>query len=218
VIDKNFGYLGAALIMVGSVAYAWDTLRGNAKPNRVTWTMWTAAPLVAFAGMMHDGAEFATSSMTLCAGLGPALVLACSFVNKNSVWKLTAFDLACGGLSVIGLIALVSTGSGLAGVTFGVLADCLALPTLVKSWVLPDSESDNFFWLSAIGATITLLAGTQWGFVDVAFPVYGATASALLAVLIRFRLGPRLWRPLLRSAPVTAELRPDGPLVPGYGG
>ncbi len=41
-------FVGAAVSTLAAAAYIRDTLAGRTKPNRITWLMWSIAPLIAF--------------------------------------------------------------------------------------------------------------------------------------------------------------------------
>jgi hypothetical protein len=101
------------MIVVASAAmYAYDTLKGRNNPNRVTWVMWTLAPMIGFAAQLSQGVGL-QSIFTFAIGFGPLLVLIASFVNRKAYWKLTTFDLLCGSISLVALVLWVATGEGL---------------------------------------------------------------------------------------------------------
>ena len=131
-IDSNWIYLGALINLIGSLTYVIATVRGQTKPNRVTWFLWALAPLIAFAAMLGEGVSPLDGLMTFMVGFGPLMIFIASFVNKNSVWKITRFDMICGALSVIGIIAWAFTRTGNIAIFFSIVADGLALlPTLI---------------------------------------------------------------------------------------
>jgi hypothetical protein len=74
-ISENFIYLGAIFNLVGSSNYAWNTIKGRTKPNRVSWFLWALAPLIAFAAMLGQGISITASLMTFMVGFGPLVVL-----------------------------------------------------------------------------------------------------------------------------------------------
>jgi hypothetical protein len=51
--------LGAVVFMFGIFFYIKATLRGETKPNKVTWLMWAIAPLIASAAAFSDGVRWA---------------------------------------------------------------------------------------------------------------------------------------------------------------
>lgn len=195
-IDHNWIFLGAAFNLVGSTTYVIATIRGKTKPNRVTWFLWALAPLIAFAAMLGEGVSPLDGLMTFMVGFGPLMVFLSSFINKNSFWKISRFDIVCGAFSLLGLVAWGFTRTGIVAILFSVIADALALlPTLVKSWKEPETENYVVFMNASISATITLLATKIYDFEHLAFPVYILVACLALFVLIRFKLGRRLKQP-----------------------
>jgi len=192
-INENFVFLGALLSLIGSLNYVWNTLRGKTKPNRVTWFLWALAPMIAFTAMINQGVSFQGALMTFMVGFGPLMIFIASFVNKKSVWKITKFDMICGALSILGIIAWLLTQTGNVAIFFSIVADGLAvLPTLVKSFNEPETESSLVFLNAAISAVITLLTVTIWDFQHIAFPIYIFIVCFLLFILIQFRLGPKI--------------------------
>lgn len=191
-ISSNWIYLGALLNIIGSLTYAWNTIKGHTKPNRVTWFLWALSPLIAFGAMIGEGVAPLDGLMTFMVGFGPLIVFISSFVNKNSVWKITSFDMICGGLSVLGLIAWALTRTGNVAIFFSILADGLALlPTLVKAWREPETENHVVFRNAAISATITLLALKVYDFQHLGFPIYIFVSCVALYAIIRFKIGLR---------------------------
>lgn len=193
-IDPRFAILGALIIVAGSASYARNTVQGRTQPNRVTWLMWTVAPLIAFAAeiVQHVGLE---SLLTLAVGFGPLLVVIASFLDPKAYSRLTRFDVSCGCLSMAALIAWAMTGTGNVAIAFSILSDVAAgIPTVRKAFLHPASESAGAFMASGCGATITLLttAPGAWSFATVAFPCYILLADGSLSTLILFRRSRRV--------------------------
>ena len=191
-INENFIYLGFALQMLGGLSYLVAVLRGKAKPNRITWFLWAAAPMIAFAAEL-DNEVGIEALFTLSVGLSPLLIFVASFVNKKSYWKLTRVDWAFGGLAVIGIVLWQLTGEANIAIFFAILADGLAaVPTILKSYKEPESENSTIFGLCIINAVITLLVIDVWDFAHYGFPVYILLVCSILFTLIQFKIGPKL--------------------------
>lgn len=193
-IDRHFALLGALIPLLGTAGYALDTLRGRTQPNRVSWSLWAIAPLIAFAAELteHAGLE---SLMTFAVGFGPALVILASFLDSQAYWRLTRFDVLCGVISVIALAMWALTGRGDVAIAFSILSDLWAgVPTLRKAAGFPESESIKAFVGGVAGAAITLLAlpGHSWHFSGFGFPLYILLFDGVMCTLM---LLPRLRRP-----------------------
>lgn len=193
-INVHFVFLGAAIGLVGVAFYALDTIRGKTQPNRVTWLLWAVAPLLAFAVEIDKGVGL-RSLLTFTVGFGPLVVFGASFVNPRSVWKLTRLDYVCGALSIGGTIGWLITRQGLVALAAAVVADALAgVPTVVKSWRRPESESASVYVGSCINAVITLLTVKHVTAYVVTFPLYIAVLAFIETVLVAGRVGPRMRR------------------------
>ena len=191
-LDVHFVILGAAIGAVGQGLYVLDTVRGETQPNRVTWLLWAIAPLLAFAVEIHSGVGL-RSLMTFMVGFGPLCVFVASFVNPASFWEITRLDYVCGALSVLGTAGWLVTRHGMVALVAALTADGLAgVPTVVKAWRVPESESANVYLGGIANAGITLLTVDRVTTAVVAFPIYILVVATLLFVLVAGRVGPRL--------------------------
>lgn len=185
-LDKKFVIIGALLNISGSINYVYNTVLGRTKPNRVSWTLWAIAPLVAFAAEIHQGVGL-ESLMTFMVGFGPLLVVSASLLNKQAYWKISRFDVVCGGLSLLALALWAITRSGDVAIALSIAADLLAaVPTLVKAYREPASESHTVFAVGAISAAITLLTVKVWSFASYGFPLYILLICIVFTTLIAF--------------------------------
>jgi len=188
-IHPNFIYLGIILQSIGGIDYLIATIKGTVKPNRVTWLLWAAAPLIAFYAQYSQGVG-PEAWATFIVGFFPLLIFGASFVNKKSVWNITKLDIVCGLLSLGGLIMWFATKSGNVAILFSIIADFLAcVPTLVKSYFEPETESAMVYFMGIINAGIGLLIITSWNFENYAFVTYLLIMSVVFTVLIQFKLG-----------------------------
>ncbi len=191
-INENFIYLGFFISFAGGITYLVDTIKGKAKPNRISWFFWFLAPFIAFAAEVQKGVGL-QALMTFSVGFNPLLVFLASFINKNAYWKLSKTDYIYGALALLGIILWKMTGEGNIAILFAILADGLAsIPTIIKSYKNPETESSTLFLLSLINATITLLTIKTWTFAHWGFPVYIFVIDAIIYSLIRFVIGKHI--------------------------
>src|SRR5258706_9034861 len=101
-LPENVIFIGIAINIIALLSYFLDTLKGRIKPNRVSFALWSLAPLIIFFAQIKQGVG-TSALMTLSTGLLPLFILGASFVNKKAYWKLTRFDFICGALSLFGL-------------------------------------------------------------------------------------------------------------------
>jgi hypothetical protein len=194
VISENWIYLGTAIGAAGAAVYLRDTLRGTTQPNRVTWLLWAVAPLLAAAVELNEGVGL-RALPTFMVGFMPLLIFIGSFHNSASVWKVRRMDYACGAVSVIGTVVWLVTRDGVLAISAAISADFLAgIPTLMKSWTHPGSETVHSYIGAVISMVILLLTVDHWTFDVVAFPLFVACVASVESVLIGLELGPRFRR------------------------
>ena len=189
-ISEAWGYVAAILNLLGTFTYLAAVIKGKAQPNRVTWFVLSIAPLVAFTSMLSQDVRMAQSAMTLSAGLSPLMIFITTFLVKHPAWKIKKFDVMCGAFSILGIILWWITGKGNLAIIFSILADGLGfLPTLIKGFKYPDSESPWAFMIGAVASFLSLLTITVWNFEHAAFTVYLVVANIVASVFIYTKIG-----------------------------
>ncbi len=193
-LNENFVIVGVVIGFLGGLSYLIDTIKGRVKPNRVSYLLWALAPLIAFVAQLKEGVGI-QSLLTFSVGFVPLSIFIASFFNKKSEWKLTRFDLVCGALSVAGLILWLITRIGIVAIIFSIAADALAgIPTVVKSYRFPETESAWPYFAASISAMFTLLTINQWSFAEYGFSLYILVLTLTISSLVQFKLGKTLQR------------------------
>lgn len=191
-LPSNFIIVGALIGASGSVAYLIDTLKGKVKPNRVSYLLWSIAPLIAFFAQIKQGVGL-EALMTFSTGFLPLTVFIASFINKQAEWKVTRFDLLCGFFSLVGLALWMITKVGNIAIFFSIVADTLAaIPTIVKAYKYPDTELAWPWIATVVGVILTLLTLSTLTFANSGFILYILFVDLLIFVLVQFRLGEKL--------------------------
>lgn len=165
-------FLGATVQLVGIVSYIRETLQGDTKPNKITWLMWAVAPLIATAAALSDGVGWAVLPVFM-AGFGPLMVFIVSFVNPNAYWKLERFDYLCGFCSLLALVLWGITKEPVIAIVFAIASDGFAaIPTLMKLWIYPETETVSPFTAGLFSALTSFAAIKIWSFSSYAFAAY----------------------------------------------
>jgi uncharacterized membrane protein len=194
VINVHFVYLGAALGALGTGIYLRDTLRGTTQPNRVTWMLWAVAPLLAAAAEYRSGVGLRTLT-TFMIGFMPLLVFAASFRNPAAIWKIRRIDYVCGVMSVAGTTAWLITQNGVVAIVAAMAADFMAgIPTMIKSWTHPESETVTSYLGAVFNSGILLLTIHHWSFAVAAFPTFILFFASLQTFVVGCTPGPRYRR------------------------
>lgn len=173
-------FLGVAISLLTHLAYIRDTLRGKTKPNKISWLMWTLAPLIGVGAALTDGARWAVLP-TLGEGFVSLAVFVAAFVNPNAYWKLNRFDYLCGLLSLIALVMWLGVQEPTIAILFAIASDAFSTaPTIIKAWKNPESET-GVVYIGALVAALTSFAGMQaWRIAEYAFPTFLLIGNSLL--------------------------------------
>lgn len=147
----------------------------------MTWLMWSIAPLIGTAAALASGVTWATLPVFM-AGFMPLLVFFASFVNPNSYWALERFDYGCGGFAALALVVWYLTKLPDLAIILAIASDFSAgVPTLIKCWQHPETETASGFTASGFNNLMSFLVVRQWNFANIAFPLYLVLMSAALA-------------------------------------
>lgn len=182
--------LSALISLSGNLVYIRDTLAGRTKPNRVSWSLWAAAPIIATVAALSAHADGWATVRIFISGFTPLLVFAASFLNPNAYWKLGKFDFICGAVAVIGLILWGLADSPRLAILFLAIADGFAcIPTLIKAWKHPETETGFAYITSFVAVLIVLPSIPVWNIENSAFQIYLLIANtALLFTVYRKKL------------------------------
>ena len=175
--------LGAVIGSLGGLYYLVETVTGRARPNRVTWLLWGVFPLVIFAAQRAQGVV-GLSWTSFAAGFLPLLVVAGSFLNRDAYWRTTRRDYGLMAAALAGLALWAVTDDPNLAILIALLADLLAgLPTVLKAYRHPRSESWIAYAISALGFGISLLSVQTYDFANTAFVAYVFVLNGACAVL-----------------------------------
>ena len=191
-LHSNFVIVGTLIGAAGSVAYLTHTVKGKVKPNRVSFLLWSIAPMIAFFAQIGQGVGL-EALMTFSTGFLPLTVFIASFVNKQAEWKLNWFDVTCGILSLAGLALWLITKVGNVAILFSIVADGFAaIPTLLKAYRYPDTEIAWPWMATVIGIILTLLTLSELTFANSGFILYILVLNTLIFSFVKFRPGRKI--------------------------
>lgn len=182
-LPESFAIVGAVIGSIGGFYYLYETIVGRTQPNRVTWLLWGIFPMVIFVGQRAQGVE-GLSWASFAAGFTPLLIVAASFLNRKAYWKSEPRDYFLMAAAVIGIVLWAITDNPNLAILFALLADLLAgIPTLIKAYRHPASESWVAYAISTVGFGISLLSVQTYDFENTAFVASVVVMNGALALL-----------------------------------
>ena len=180
------GFIAVAILLrlMAGGGYLISTLRGKAKPSIVSWSLWGLTALIAFTAQVCRGGGL-EALVTLAIAFGPLAVIAAVVLKGARSLTLTRLDVWCLSLAIAGIILWIRTKDPFLALLMSIVADIFAsIPTVVKSYLTPQTESAAAYSLSIISMIVTLLTIRQWNVMSWAFPLYILVINLTFVTLI----------------------------------
>jgi hypothetical protein len=176
--------VAAVASLLAAIVYIRSMFTSNTIPNRVTWVMWSIAPLIASAAAISNGVDWAVLPVFM-SGFCPLLIFIASFFTKKAYWKLSKLDYFCGALSGLALVIWYFTRDPNLAITLAIASDAFAaLPTLKKAWSNPETESIWPYLTGIFSPMTSFAAAAVWSFTEIAFPTYLIFTNLLLVITV----------------------------------
>lgn len=180
-------YLSIINSTLSSYVYIRDTLKGETKPNRVSWFIWAIAPLIASFLLFFETKSFAALPLFV-SGFSSFLIFLASFKNKNAYWQLGKLDYVCLFFALCSLVAWLGFDEGFLATLFAILVDLIAfVPTYVKSWNFPDSENLAPYLSGIFNSLLSLLTITTFTFLTYGFAFYFLLGCVVEILIVLYR-------------------------------
>ncbi len=171
-IKAIFGILSGIFVLLGILPYIKDIHLRKAHPHVLSWIGWGFITALGAFAMLAEGSEWAVvilfSNTILC--LSIAIY---SVIRKVGVWSTTVFDFVFFGLGILGIILWQTLDMPVLALICAIIADfSFGLPTIIKTYKNPESET-YFVWFTAtISGLLSLFALKSFVFSEVAYPLY----------------------------------------------
>ncbi|MDE1970131.1 MAG: hypothetical protein KGI50_00940 [Patescibacteria group bacterium] len=187
-MERLFVVLSALTISIAYIPFIVGTVKGTVIPNRMSWIIW----------FIQDGLMFTSA---LCGGIGPAtvmpsvwtlgtgIVVVLSF-KKGNYAPITGLEKICLVLSGLGILLWATTGSPRLGLIASVSASCVGgIPTTLKAWKEPWTETISGWLLMVMGTIFSSLAIQQWTFDSSFLPIaIGLFQISVVLPLISYKI------------------------------
>lgn len=183
-IQALFGIAAGILAFASDPVFIADTIRGRAKPSRVSWWIFGLLNGMIATSYFASGAR-TTVWIPLAYSVGSFVIAVLSVKYGEGRWtKLDSLYLtgALGGA----LIWWVSQSSQIALFIFVFVDLCGIVPTIYKSYRNPQHESRLGWTITTAASALNLFAIDSWAFAIVLYPVY-AFVTNLMIIFFLYR-------------------------------
>ena len=155
-MKEMLAIIATILAIIGNVPYLADVIRKKIQPHPYTWLVWSIVSAVTFFGQVVKGGGVGAIPAGV-AELFTIIIFLCSLQDgfKNIVRRDTYFLIA----ALLGLIPWALTKDPTISVVIVVSIDVIAfIPTLMKTWRNPHTETPVLFMMNVLRHMLTLLS------------------------------------------------------------
>lgn len=179
---NSIGIIAGSLSFLAYLLYIVSMIRGQCRPNRMTWWTLTIIGLGVAISYYASGAR-QTMWIALAYVAGPFIISLLSFKYGEGGWRqLDRFCLL--GVAVSLLLWWIFKSPTVALVA-NLLIDLFALvPTIVKSILRPEGEDRVAWAIESIANVINLYALEKWTFSLAVYPLYLIAINILISSLL----------------------------------
>lgn len=134
--------------------------------------------------MLAEGSEWTVA--ILFANTASCIIIAIySIIKKSGVWSTSIYDFIFFTLGIIGLVLWQTLNLPILALICAIIADFLfGLPTIIKTFKNPKSETCFPWSFSVISGLLSLFAIKSFVFFDVAYPLYLFLFDSLVLLII----------------------------------
>lgn len=177
-MKELFGIVALALSLGANIPYIIETVKGQVKPERISWLLWTLLGLTYyFSALFAEGATLFTFGELV----GPVIILILAL--KFGVGGRSRFDLISLAVALVAFVLLFVIEGVLAGLLLALIVDGIgAMLTIRKLLIDPSSESKWFWGIGAISGLFAIASLDNYNLETLLFPMYVVILSTFIFI------------------------------------
>lgn len=181
-MSNVFIIISSLLALISPIIYSKAILKGEAKPHRTTWFVFSLITILTTASLFAQGNKVAI----WLAGVTTLQSIFIFFLSiKRGMGGWSKSDILCLFIALIGIVLWRVTKNPTVALYFAIGADFIGIvPTLIKTYYHPDTEVWIFYTIDIFAALFSLLALSRWTPEEYSYPVYMMLINAVTAILI----------------------------------
>ena len=167
--------------------YIRDIFKKTTKPDVVSWVGWALLTGIAAAAQLSAGASYSVV-VPIFATLGNIAVIIVGI--KFGYTKFSRLDMFCFGLGLGSVFLWMITADPILAIYLLIVADFIVtIPTIVKTYYKPGTETASAYLLFSFAALLGLLASSNAEPQNVAYPLYIVVENLVIGALaLRHRI------------------------------
>lgn len=180
------GILAGVISFIAYLIYFVSILRGESKPNRVTWWIWTFMGAILALSYYYSGAKN-TIWAPIVEFIGPFITALLS-IKYGEGGMVDKTDIICLAGGIISILLWIVTGNPVLALILNLAIDQFALiPTIKKSYLRPEGENFWAWFGTCLGDFMNILAIEKFTFAIVVYPVWMFIDDLIIVSLLGIR-------------------------------
>lgn len=164
------GFLALLLNLIGYIPYVRDIMRKKVKPHRITWGIWTILTTIAAFNQVANGGGY--SSLFF---ISTAVLVTIVFVLslRFGMGGASKIDRLCLIFAILLLIYWITIQETRLSTVLAVIIDGIAaIPTVIKTYHHPKTESYPQWILAGVAGILTMISVPRLDWVLIIYPLY----------------------------------------------
>lgn len=183
-IQFIFTIAASVTFIIGIVPYINDIHHKRVQPHILSWIGWTFVTTLGFFAMLSDVFNWG-AFVVLANAISCVIVVIYSLLKKTAVFKTSHYDIIFFLLGITGLILWQIFDNPDLAIIFAIFADMtFGIPTIIKTYKKPDSETIFPWSMATLSGLFALLAISYISFTEVAYPIYLLVFDSVLLIVI----------------------------------
>lgn len=180
------GIIAGVLAAAAAYPYLRDMLRGETRPNIVSWSIWALA--VGISAVAQLSAEPSWSAALVVVTFIVDIIILLFGIFGYGYPKFEWWDGVCLVLSLVALVLWQLSGNPLIALGFAISSDALAfIPTYIKAYRDPQTETPITWVLFGLSGMAAIGAAAVFDFASIGFALYYTIACLGVAGTVILR-------------------------------
>jgi hypothetical protein len=175
------GFTALILNLVGYFPYIRDIFRKIVKPHPITWAIWSILTIIVAFNQLKNGGGY--SNLFL---ISTAILVSFVFLLslRFGMGGASRTDRVCLGFASILFIYWIATKDTHLSTVLAVIIDGIgAIPTLIKTYHHPKSETYTVWVLASIAGLLTALSVPRLDWILLIYPVYVFIMDSAIVII-----------------------------------
>jgi len=179
-----FSLLSSVVLLAGAIPYFIDIHHGKARPHILSWIGWAFITALGASAMHAEGSRWVIAIL-VANSFNSLFIAAYATFKKVGIWSTGIYDYIFIGLGALGLVLWQTLDMPILALVSAITADlCFGIPTIIKTYKNPATET-RFVWTAAAASgLLSLFAIQTFAFYEVAYPLYLFIFDATVLMLV----------------------------------